>query len=194
MRPLNLLAKKRSSQSTGILRTSKLHFRNTSRMASSSPIPIALYGRNIEMATGVAKNLLPEYDGNVVSRTVAVTCLMLCAVVYIALTMDVASEDIPKLVNGDTSVESKTGAGSNLHRSPGERLVPKAVLIGTGVPTEESDQIRSLLGEKTKDVAWVKLERNIYANADESLRLQGNAKVAAEGAKQRLNKFFSGSE
>ncbi|KAB5550908.1 hypothetical protein GE09DRAFT_1222725 [Coniochaeta sp. 2T2.1] len=97
----------------------------------AAPIPIAIYGRDGKIVEAIRELLLPDID-----------------VVHTSLTLPTASTELPLLLSGALSTAPSSGLGSNASRAESERLVPKAVFFGGGVPEEEVELVQRLVLEK----------------------------------------------
>ncbi|KAB5576022.1 hypothetical protein GE09DRAFT_1215752 [Coniochaeta sp. 2T2.1] len=97
----------------------------------AAPIPIAIYGRDGKIAEAIRELLLPDID-----------------VVHTSLTLSSASTELPLLLSGALSTAPSSGLGSNASRPESDRLVPRAVFFGGGVPEEEVQLVQRLVLEK----------------------------------------------
>ncbi|KAF1987216.1 hypothetical protein K402DRAFT_462928 [Aulographum hederae CBS 113979] len=107
---------------------------------SSKGIPILMYGRGVQMANGISAVLAPKYD-----------------MIHFCLNAETAQSEFKAVLNGDL-VTPSSGAGSNKDRQPAERKSPVAIAIGGGIPEEEVEALKGLLGpEKSNSIKWTKV-------------------------------------
>ncbi|KAK5655572.1 hypothetical protein OQA88_5503 [Cercophora sp. LCS_1] len=90
------------------------------------PAPIASYGNNASIGGAVNAQLAPEYE-----------------IVHGATDLAAALSELPALVGGDTSVTPSSGLGTNA--TAATKQVPKAVIVGGGVPASEVDQLKAAI-------------------------------------------------
>ncbi|KAK3498810.1 uncharacterized protein B0T23DRAFT_305699 [Neurospora hispaniola] len=95
------------------------------------PIYVATYGRDPKMAAAVSEKMLPDVE-----------------VVHTSLSLSTALHELPALFSGDTSIVPSSGLGSNTNRSPSERHIPTALLVGgSSLSDEEYENIVSAVRE-----------------------------------------------
>lgn len=83
---------------------------------------------------------------------------LLLPVVHMVCDLDAAKSELPRIFNGDTSFEPAAGVGSNTDRPEPARRVPRAVICGGGIPKEEYEELKELLGKVTgKEIPWYKV-------------------------------------
>ncbi|KAK3940905.1 hypothetical protein QBC46DRAFT_384098 [Diplogelasinospora grovesii] len=101
---------------------------------SSSPIPIATYGKNSQITQGLRERLLPQYE-----------------MAHICVSYEAALHEFPAVCAGDLETEQSSGLGSNAELPPAERKVPRAVILGGGVPEHEVQAVRQAVLQATVD-------------------------------------------
>lgn len=112
-----------------------------------APIPIALYGMQLEMSRKVMEAMQPEYDGEFSSPSSSSSLFpsstqsfpshtksLTPPVVHVVLTRQAAQDELRPLMSGDTTVKPTCEVGSN-HKRPSQGcLVPRVLAFSTGVP------------------------------------------------------------
>ncbi|KAJ9663307.1 hypothetical protein H2201_005751 [Coniosporium apollinis] len=114
---------------------------------SSEGIPLAAYGRDVEMARKLQAQLAPDID-----------------LVHPSLTLEDALTEIPSMLVG-SPVPPACGIGSNASRAEkGEPLRgTKIVLFGGAIPDEETEQVKAAArkteGFNEDEVTWVRITK-----------------------------------
>ncbi|KAF2723214.1 hypothetical protein K431DRAFT_344790 [Polychaeton citri CBS 116435] len=99
-----------------------------SRQASSimAPIPVALCGKNPNMASSFVQTMGPDYE-----------------VVHVWHDTSTARQELPALLRGE-SVRPRTGLGTNMQSETAR--APKAVVVGAGFARSDVDIMRDCEG------------------------------------------------
>ncbi|KAK1752193.1 hypothetical protein QBC47DRAFT_389979 [Echria macrotheca] len=103
------------------------------------PIPIASYGNNANVGSGVREALLPDYE-----------------IVHGSTSFEDAKKELPALAGGDLSVKPASGLGTNTTATP---QVPKAIIVGGSISAEEVAELTKLVQEKAPGVPIVQVTR-----------------------------------
>jgi hypothetical protein len=120
-------------------------------MASTTPIPVATYGNDPEIAQSVSEKLLPEFE-----------------VVHCSLDIQTALAELPALCAGDLTKLPASGLGTNQGvAEPSERKVPEAIFFGGGFSDDEYEALVGAVREATaggaggagKPVQFIKVQR-----------------------------------
>ncbi|KAK4191270.1 hypothetical protein QBC35DRAFT_376281 [Podospora australis] len=111
-------------------------------MASTSPIPVATYGKDPKIAEAVRERLLPDIE-----------------VVHCCLSLDSALSELPSLCAGELEVAPSSGLGTNSSSDTTSRKVPQAIFFGGGFTDDEYDKITSAVKARAPGVHFVKVQK-----------------------------------
>ncbi|KAK4213154.1 hypothetical protein QBC37DRAFT_180784 [Rhypophila decipiens] len=114
----------------------------------ASPIPIASFGNNSQVAQDIRSKLLPEYD-----------------ITHICLTLDAAQSELPALFAGALETAPSSGLGSNANLPPTQRKIPQALIFGGGVPEEQVKSITEAVLAKAPSAKPIHITREQIVNA-----------------------------
>ncbi|KAK4229782.1 hypothetical protein QBC38DRAFT_358664 [Podospora fimiseda] len=111
--------------------------------ASTSPIPVATYGKDPKMAESVSAKLLPDIE-----------------VVHCALTLEAALEELPALCAGELEIIPSSNLGYNAStKDISSRKVPQAIFFGGGFTDSEFDQISAAVHARAPGVHMIKVQK-----------------------------------
>ncbi|KAM7192153.1 hypothetical protein V8F20_008988 [Naviculisporaceae sp. PSN 640] len=140
----------------------------------ASPIPIASFGNNSQVAQDIRNKLLPEYD-----------------ITHICLTLESATTELPLLFAGEVTTEPSSGLGSNVGIPAEQRKVPQALIFGGGVPEEHVKAVTEAVLAKAPSAKPIHITREQVVSAGG----QGpNADVIAKVLKAKLDEEVGGSD
>lgn len=111
-------------------------------MASTSPIPVATYGKDPKIAESVRAKLLPDIE-----------------VVHCCLSLDSALSELPSLCAGEVEAAPSSGLGTNAQAETAARKVPQAIFFGGGFTDDEYDKITAAVQARAPGVHAVKVQK-----------------------------------
>lgn len=159
----------------------------------ASPIPIASFGNNSQVAQDIRLKLLPEYD----SKSLSIPSLNTKdkptkpTVTHICLELEAAQIELPKLFAGDLETNPTSGLGSNADLPTADRKIPRALIFGGGVPEEHVKLITEAVLAKAPDAKPIHITRQQVLNAGG----QGpNPEVIAKVLKAKLDEEVGSSD
>ena len=83
---------------------------------------------------------------------------------HTTLTLPSTTSELPALLSGDLSITPSSGLGTNASRPEAERVIPRAVFFGGGVPDDEVQRVQRVIterlgGETEGKVAFLQVTR-----------------------------------
>ncbi|KXX74900.1 Matrilin-4 [Madurella mycetomatis] len=111
-------------------------------------IPIASVGANRDVAEAIRNLLLPEYD-----------------VTHTCLDIGTALSELPAICSGQLETEISSGLGTNVERPISERLPPRAIVFGGGVPDDQVVAVTGVVHATAPNVKTVRVTREDIASA-----------------------------
>ncbi|KAK0712872.1 hypothetical protein B0T26DRAFT_677280 [Lasiosphaeria miniovina] len=114
----------------------------------AAPIPVASFGNNSKVAQDIRARLLPEYD-----------------LAHICLDLETAQAELPLICAGNLETEPSSGLGSNAGVPATERKVPRAIIFGGGIPTDEIQRVHDAVQAKAPEVKQIHLTRQDILDA-----------------------------
>ncbi|KAK4151053.1 hypothetical protein C8A00DRAFT_45678 [Chaetomidium leptoderma] len=103
-----------------IFSTTRSRLSTTQHIKMASPIPLASFGANPEIAEQIRRLLLPEYE-----------------IVHICTNLSDATAELPQVCAGRLDTPAASGLGSNASVDVADRKAPKAIIFGGGIPDDE---------------------------------------------------------
>ncbi len=127
----------------------------------ASPIPVASFGNNSDVAQGVRAKLLPEYDGSSLLRFPELWAPSNTSflVVHIALSLEAALAELPVVSSGELETAPSSGLGSNAGAPVAERKAPKAIIFGAGIPEEDVARVIEAVNAKAPGVKPIQVTK-----------------------------------
>ncbi|KAJ9150748.1 hypothetical protein NKR23_g3531 [Pleurostoma richardsiae] len=117
----------------------------------ADPIPVAAYGRNAQVTEAIRAKLLPDFD-----------------IVHSCLDLSAAEAELPLLCAGELDTTAVSGLGSNAALPVTDRKVPKAILLGGGIPDEEVERLSELIKAKAPNINLVRVTKEDVLSAGAS--------------------------
>jgi hypothetical protein len=128
-------------------------FTASTHRAAMAPVPIALCGKNPNMASSFAQSMLPEYEGPYCTASTCKASLTQFSVVHHFQSTAAARKELPALLRGE-AFHPESDVGSDARSShTGERKIPRAIAVGLGFSKDEVDEMRKVEG--ADQVAWL---------------------------------------
>ncbi|KAI8717066.1 hypothetical protein NCS52_00781000 [Fusarium sp. LHS14.1] len=115
----------------------------------TTAVPVAVYGREPSIHIAVNRGLLPDYD-----------------VVHSCTGLSSAKAELPSLCAGDVGIAPSSGIGSNGDIAASKRKTPRFVLIGSGIPDIDVEQVTPAIMEAAPAVRIIRVSK-------EDMRLAG---------------------
>ncbi|KAK4203039.1 hypothetical protein QBC40DRAFT_275307 [Triangularia verruculosa] len=116
---------------------------------STSPIPVATFGKDPKVAEQVREKLLPDIE-----------------VVHCSLTLDSALLELPALCSGNLQTAPSSGLGTNAQLTTSDsdpdastRKVPQAIFFGGGFTDDEYAQISSAVHALAPQTHMIKVQK-----------------------------------
>ncbi|KAK0667442.1 hypothetical protein QBC41DRAFT_348044 [Cercophora samala] len=110
--------------------------------ATTSPIPVATFGKDPKVAEQVREKLLPDIE-----------------VVHCALSLPAALAELPSLCAGETAVSPSSGLGTNANADGAARKIPQAIFFGGGFTDDEYEQIAAAVQARAPGVHMIKVQK-----------------------------------
>ncbi|KAK1756933.1 hypothetical protein QBC47DRAFT_400562 [Echria macrotheca] len=111
--------------------------------ATTTPIPVATYGKDPKIAESVREKLLPDIE-----------------VVHACLDLDAALAELPAVFAGDLVKSPSSGLGTNASVPVEQRKTPQAVFFGGGFSDDEFEKIQAaVLNAASARVHFIKVQK-----------------------------------
>ncbi|KAK0735408.1 hypothetical protein B0T21DRAFT_384269 [Apiosordaria backusii] len=110
--------------------------------STTSPIPVATFGKDPKIAEQVREKLLPDIE-----------------VVHCALNLSAALAELPALCSGALETTPSSGLGTNTAAETSQRKVPQAIFFGGGFTDDEFEQISAAVHAKNPGVHMIKVQK-----------------------------------
>jgi len=111
-------------------------------MDSTTPIPVATYGKDPKIAESVREKLLPDIE-----------------VVHACLDPAIALTELPAVFSGNLETVPASGLGTNASAPADKRKVPQAVFFGGGFSDEEFEKIKAAVLAANPTAHFIKVQK-----------------------------------
>ncbi|KAK0652867.1 hypothetical protein B0T16DRAFT_322018 [Cercophora newfieldiana] len=111
-------------------------------MAATTPVPVAMYGRDAKISESVREKLLPDVE-----------------VVHSCLEPQTALAELPALFAGNLQVTPSSGLGTNATFPQEKRKVPVAVFFGGGFSDDEFEKIKAAVSAVNPNAYFLKVQK-----------------------------------
>ncbi|KAK1835916.1 hypothetical protein QBC39DRAFT_249599 [Podospora conica] len=109
---------------------------------NTSPIPVAIFGKDQKVAESVQEKLLPDIE-----------------IVHICIDPDVALVELPAIFARKLDSPPASGLGTNATAPPEKRKAPVALFFGGGFSDKEFDQVKEAVLVVHPDIPVIKVQK-----------------------------------
>ena len=77
--------------------------------------------------------------------------------VHTSLDLESALAELPSVFSGDLGVAPSSGLGTNAERAVADRVAPKILFFGAGIPPSEVEQVSAAIKAKAPEAHFVQI-------------------------------------